>query len=211
MATTPDAAAIRLRDALRRHRGDTQAYRRLGEQLAARRLLLARRYGNRALFVRERGEPLGLNAKYIFDLESAGGWGRKGFSAGKMLAVAEAYNISADDISAVLDGGELEAANVSPLQRPRPSADEPPWLPPLSPDRLDEATPYADQIYATLLDLAAQGITSPTGGQVFPSAPEDAATWDVRADLMTAAERVWLIAALRLRQASGRARDTSAG
>jgi hypothetical protein len=71
--TTDADAYQRLTRALDAHRGDAEAYRRLGAQMTARRHLLGSRYGNRRQFVRERLLPLGLreNAAYklVYDLD----------------------------------------------------------------------------------------------------------------------------------------------
>src|SRR5580658_5121566 len=78
------------------------------------------------------------------------------------------------------------------------------WLPPLEPDRLADARPYADAIYADLrrwtaeyarehLDVSPEDIPEPVGADLFGEDTPDARTWDVRADLMSARERVWLI------------------
>jgi len=71
--TTDADAYQRMAGALDAHRGDAEAYRRLGAQMTARRHLLGLRYGNRRLFVRERLLPLGLKEtaayKLVYDLE----------------------------------------------------------------------------------------------------------------------------------------------
>lgn len=115
---TADADAYqRLTRALDAHRGDAEAYRRLGAQMTTRRHLLGPRYGNRKLFVRELLLPLGLKEtaayKLVYDLERGELQGRAGFSAGNMLALAQAYRTTPDEVIAVLDGGELNAPPVT--------------------------------------------------------------------------------------------------
>ena len=215
-----DAEAYRrLDDALRRHRGDAGAYQRLGRQLAARRIALSRRYSNRSLFVRERGIPLGLNAKYVYDLESAGGWGRQGFSAGKMVAVADAYGVTPESVADVLGGGDLKPAPAAPSGAEPAPPDGGGWLPPLGADAIARARPYADQVFMARSDwraayaaahpgIAVSDIPEPPGAELFPDSDEDARTWDGRAGVLSVQERVWLIAALRAREA---ARERQAG
>lgn len=228
--TTPDAEVQRrLNQALRDHHGDVEAWTRLGDLLRARRQVLDPRYGNRRLFVRERGEPDDIsenktvNEKLVYDIEGGPRWGRKGFTAAKLAAVARAYDVTLDSVAAALDGGELEPA---PARAPRQVRPAPPggdgWLPPLDEGRLAGARPYADEIYRDLISWTAryvaarpgtdpQAVPDPPGAELFPDSREDAATWDLRADLMTVEERVWLIAALRSRQAAARSRGSGTG
>ena len=107
----------RVTEALKAHQGDLAAYRHLGGELKARRHLIDPRYGNRRLFVAERCKPLGLNYKYVYDVEQAGGWGREGLSAGKILALADAYAVMPESVADALDGGDLVPADGAPLPR----------------------------------------------------------------------------------------------
>jgi hypothetical protein len=222
--TTTDADAYRrLDEGLKAHRGDAEAYRRLGGQLEARRHLLDPRYGNRRLFVRERLVPRGLKEsaayKLVYDAEQGKLQGRGGFSAGKMLTLAEAYGTTPDSVVAVLEGGDLEPLPGTPAQAPlargRHRTPEPPvtgqWLPPLPAETIERSRPYADAIWQRLRELALQGIAEPSGRQLFPDAAADAATWDLRADLLSVPERVWLLAALRAREAAAQERESGTG
>ena len=186
MPTDADAYQ-RLARALDAHRGDADAYRRLGAQMTARRHALDPRYGNRRLFVRERLVPAGLkeNAAYklVYDLERGELQGRAGYSAGNILAVADAYGTTPDEIIAVLDGGDL--GTVAPAHsetetRRGVSVDlergEGDVFPDLSPeDRalVDARAPaIADLVYKAALDGPL------TGDRIFPASPVEAQRWD---------------------------------
>ena len=152
--TTDADAYQRLARALDAHRGDADAYRHLGEQLTARRHLSGLRYGNRKLFVRERLLPLGFKEgaayKLVYDLESGKLQGRDGFSAGNMLALADAYGITPDELISVLDGGELGAPDPEPAPEQQPvSRSELDWA------RADpEAVrPYQQRLWRELYEL----------------------------------------------------------
>ena len=205
--TTADADTYRrLDESLKTHRGDEKAYARLGAQMRARRHLLDPRFGNRHLFVRERLIPLGLKEtaarKLVYDLESGKLQGRGGFSAGNMLALAQAYGTTADEVIAVLGGDELGPLPESGrhARQRTPEAPGGQWLPPLGADTIEQARPHADQIWQRLRELALQGIASPSGGEVFPEDDADAADWDRRTGMFSLEERVWLIAAIRARE-----------
>jgi hypothetical protein len=200
VTTPPDLPAIRrLTEALEAHRGDAAAYRRLAGQLRARRIALDPRYGNRALFVRERGEPVGLNAKYAFDLESDKGstYGREGFKPGKMLAAAQAYAVTPASVAAVLDGtGDLAALAGAAPAAPGPQL-------PVAPHLEAPAREHLREIAGRLEVLRAAGITGPSGRQVFPAGGPDAADWDTfTAEGFTPAEAAAMIAAVRVRAAA---------
>ena len=62
-----------------------------------------------------------------------------------------------------------------------------------------QARPYADDIYARLLDLAAEGKRNPRGPEIFDSW-KDAESWDKQTNLPMR-ERVWLIAMASVRLA----------
>lgn len=66
---------------------------------------------------------------------------------------------------------------------------------------VSRARPYANEIFLRLRDLAAEGITEPDGRQMFGGDSRDARSWDLHAEEMPVAELVWLIAALRARDA----------
>jgi len=121
-------------------------------------------------------------------------------------------------VAAILDGGEptpVPAGSITlDTARPGRSAASPPdgqWVPPVSSQALADARPYADEIYRRLLELARQGVQRPTGEQLFPGNEDDAATWDLRADLFGEDERVWLIAEAHRREAAAYDRREGTG
>lgn len=187
--TTPDAEAQRrLNQVLRKHRGDSEAWARLGEMLTARRQLLG--YDNRRQFIRERGEVRGLNEKFIYDLEGGPRWGRQGFGAGKMLAVAEAYAVTVGSVADALDGGELVPAPAGePAPQPAVAAaiprSENDTLRPLmeNPRILEEVGPYYDAITARVVPAVMRmpAGTVPPGALVFDQPGEEwlAHAWDL--------------------------------
>jgi hypothetical protein len=196
--TTDADAYQRLTRALDAHRGDAEAYRRLGAQMTARRHLLGPRYGNRRQFVRERLLPLGLKEtaayKLVYDLERGELQGRAGFSAGNMLALADAYGTTPDEVITVLDGGDLEP--------PQPPVSADALLEALSDDSLLKLGPVmAEKIGKLLPDLAGRavsapvanpGIDVPTGAQMFgPGA--HAEMWD---DVLALGKRLGLLGLL---------------
>jgi hypothetical protein len=102
--------------------------------------------------------------------------------------------------------------HASPESRaPEPAGADEQWQPPLSPGGLAATRPFADAIYAQLLDLAARGITNPAGNQVFPDSPTDASDWDNRAAVFSVQERVWMIAEAQRRQHAADERQAGAG
>lgn len=222
--TIPDAEAQRrLNQALRDNLGSTDgpaAWVRLGELLLARRQVLG--YDNRRQFVRERGEPLGVNEKLVYDLEGGPRWGRKGFSAGKLRAVAEAYAVTLDSIADALGGGDLVPEAGAPLPAALPPAPPDSAVTAFGADAIARAQPYANEItrrwrewtaeYAAANpDIAPRDIPLPLGDDLFPDSPHDAHSWDHHAADLDPDELVWLIARLQARQAAVRERESGAG
>jgi transcriptional regulator with XRE-family HTH domain len=62
--------------------------------------------------------------------------------------------------------------------------------------------PYFDEINERRVALAARGITSPSGAQMFPDSPDDAKAWDGIGGRLDIGDRVWFIADLRRRAAA---------
>jgi hypothetical protein len=108
------------------------------------------------------------------------------------------------EVEAADAAGASEALNVASSQSP-PMTDA---------ARIAAARPYADEIWQRLHTLAAQGITNPTGEQVFPGKHEyaDARTWDdpnLRRTL-SMSQMVWLLAEIRRPEAEhSRRADTA--
>lgn len=220
--TTGDAETIRkLRQIIGAHSGDFPAWNRLGELLAARRQVLSERYAkSRELFARERGEPHGLTGKFLYELEHGPRWGRKGYPAGRMPAVAAAYGVTLESIGAALDGGQLEPApsapRLAPVHAPAdPAAADPPpavlGSGVLSPQAIAAAAPHATEILIRLRDLAVAGIMRPSGRQLFPDSDYEARLWDLNADELPDEDAAWLVAGLRVRAEPGMARTVLSG
>jgi hypothetical protein len=224
LSTTPGDAETyeRLNEVLARHHGDTAAWERLGQLLKARRQSLDPRYGNRRAFAEERLVPLGQTStggyKLAYDIEGGPRWGRRGFTLEVLPVIAAAYGVTIESIAAALDGGRLEPLHPPAPAQPAPGADSG-WLPPLGADAIARARPYADQVFMARSDwraayaaahpgIAVSDIPEPPGAELFPDSDEDARTWDGRAGVLSVQERVWLIAALRAREA---ARERQAG
>lgn len=116
--TTPDDAVHRLRQAIRDHHTDHEAWTRVGEQFRDQRARLSPRYAdNRRLFIRERGLPRKINEKFAYDLEGGPRWGRQGFGAEKMLAAAAAYSVDVASVADALVGGHLRHVEPEPADR----------------------------------------------------------------------------------------------
>jgi transcriptional regulator with XRE-family HTH domain len=104
---------------------------------------------------------------------------------------------------------EVEAAEAAaPAALPVPG--EPPGWMASEEARTAANRPYADQIRGRLNLLRGQGITSPSGDQLFPDSPADARLWDKYADDWEDRDVVWFIADLQ-RRADGRNRPVNTG
>jgi transcriptional regulator with XRE-family HTH domain len=116
-----------------------------------------------------------------------------------------------------------EAAGARRARHRAPGPDGDDWLPPISAERREQAQPVREEIllrrgrWREQYALAHPGISvddipEPPGAELFPDSDEDARTWDGRAGVLSVQERVWLIAALRAREAArGRTADTGLG
>ena len=144
-------------------RAPEDAWRRLGELLQLRRADLG--YKRRPAFTKDRG----INIRLVTDIENA--YRPNTFLTPTLREIARAYAVTYDSLIAVLSGRD---ARLTP--------EDPPVPPGELPDGVEARTPaaqdYADQIWGRLLDLAARGITAPSGAQLFPDSPADARTWD---------------------------------
>lgn len=224
---TGDASTIRqLAQAVRDHKGDFKAWARAGQQLAVQRTMLSPLYDNRTLFAYERVLPAGkpirgpgftkeAAAKLAYDLERGidGPDGpRRGFSVNSLRIAAEAYGVALVSFAAALDGGELIPVAAPALILAAAPDPEPAGAPPpavlmsgvLSPAAIAAAAPYATEILVRLRDLAVAGIMRPSGPQLFPDTPEEAAIWDRNANDMPDDELAWLIAGRRALETSAR-------
>lgn len=234
--TTGDLATIsELEQAVKRHRGDTEAWKYLGGQLVARRTQLGYASGRRQRFVNERCRPAdvdGLSYKFLYELEQGRAGqgsrsGRAGFPTGRLITVAEAYAVTLDSIGATLDGGSLTAVQAGLVAVPAGPDHQhsQPAGPPasvlmssvyrsglLTDAALAAAAPYATEILMRLRDLAVGGIVRPSGRQLFPDDDQQAAMWDRHADDMPDDDLAWLVAGQRVLEDSVRQQpDISAG
>lgn len=215
--TTDADAYQRLTRALDVHRGDAEAYRRLGEQMIARRHFLGAGYGNRKLFVRERLVPLGLQEaagyKLVYDMENGKLQGRGGFSAGNMLVLAQAYDITPDDEIAVLDGGELNMTQpvpAPPAAIPEPGATRSESMIGMIADAADEKAlePFLQAVRAELAEATRKHGPQHTGAQAF-AMEHEIGLWD--SPRLTLEEKERAIAALRLFAHEGAAESDRTG
>ena len=76
--------------------------------------------------------------------------------------------------------------------------------------RIASGRPYADRIWDRLRRLAADGITDPSGGQLFRPGSPDAQAWDGTGARLDLPDRVWLIADMQRRD-DGRGPGAPAG
>lgn len=178
----------------------------LGELLQARRQELGFRF--RPAFARDR-LPLtpdgNLNVRLAADIENNYRGGS--YPPGTLRLLAQAYEVTYESVQAVLSGA---AGSVAPAPAAAP-AEPPGWTPPVDDaTRIASDRPYADRIWERLRQLAARGITAPSGSQVFPPGSADARDWDGAGSRLDLADRVWFIAGLQRRDA-GRAGSSGAG
>jgi hypothetical protein len=177
-------------------RGPDAAWQRLGGLLQLRRAELG--YRRRPGFTRDRD----INIRLVTDIENA--YRPNTFLTATLREVAQAYAVTYESLTAVLAGTAdalTPAAPAAPVTRLPPMTDA---------ARTASARPYADVINRRLRELAAKGFTDPSGGQVFPSSPADARTWDGIGARLDIDDRVWFIADLQ-RRGDGREPGTRPG
>jgi lysophospholipase L1-like esterase len=164
-------------------RAPEQAWQRLGELLQLRRADLG--YRRRPAFTRDRG----INIRLVTDIENA--YRPNTFLTPTLRDIAQAYQVTYDSLIAVLAGKEDELSAAAPA----PAGG---WVPPVTdPDSEAAIRPYFDPVNEHRIALAARGITSPSGAQMFGEGAEDAMTWDGVGARLEIRDRVWLIAELR--------------
>lgn len=118
---------------------------RLGELLTRRRVELDPRYQNRTLFCEERD----VDYRLAYDIEEAR---RSNFRPATLLAVAAAYAVTPESVTAALQGGSLEPlpdrdrrlrpVTPAPSRSPSPV---PAWSPPRPPPPFPPPPPGADR------------------------------------------------------------------
>jgi len=176
-------------------RADAGAWRRLGELLQRRRAELGYRY--RPAFTAERD----INIRLVTDIENA--HRPNTFSIGALQHIARAYAVTYESVTAVLHGGADGLDPAAAASPPAPLAPGPPGLPPSMADaaRVAAARPWSDRIQERLRDLAARGVTSPSGADVFPGRPDDARAWDALSGRWPLNDVIWMTADLLARDA----------
>jgi hypothetical protein len=149
-------------------RAPDDAWKRLGELLQLRRAELG--YRRRPAFTREHG----INIRLVTDIENA--YRPNTFLTPTLREIAQAYQVTYESLVAVLGkkADELTPAVPSVL----PVSGEPPgWM---ASDEARSAAdrPYVDEITGRLKLLRGQGVTDPSGAQIFPDSPANARDWD---------------------------------
>lgn len=165
-------------------------------------------YKTRAAFVRDRG----INLRLAQELENSPP-GRAGtYTKWALEDAGKAYQVTRESMLAVLHGeaDALARAGDAPVRQPAAAGVRGlPPLPVIDPARLAADQPYMDRIQARLDLLRAQGNAAPSGAQLFPDSPADAADWDKYAD-WDLPLRTLFVADLQ-RRADGRGPGSAAG
>jgi hypothetical protein len=193
--------------------GATDARRRLlGSLLRLRRAALG--YRHVPAFVRDRD----INTRMVGDIEHGR---RDTYTFPTLEDVAAAYEVTYVSMMAVVwsDAGELVPAApdapAAPAALPVPG--EPPgWMAGTmtvtGEDRTAANRPYADRIRGRLDLLRLQGITSPSGAQLFGEGTADARDWDkYAADGWEIPDLMWLIGDMQRRAAGRTSPDSGTG
>jgi hypothetical protein len=172
-------------------RAPEEAWQRLGVLLQLRRGELG--YRRRPAFTRDRG----INIRLVTDIENA--YRPNTFLTPTLRDIAQAYQVTYDSLAAVLAGKEDELSPAPPAA-PAAVAEGDGWLPPFTdPARIAADLPYFDEINERRIELAGQGVSDPSGAQMFGAGTEDAQAWDGIGARMNLRQRVWLIADLQRR------------
>jgi hypothetical protein len=143
-----------------------------------------------------------INLRLVQDLEKNYRPGT--FTKWALQDAAQAYKVTYESVLAFLHGEADALARARVDAGKQLAAIDPLSLPPApfgDPDREAADRPWALAIWESFLDTP-RGVADPSGGQMFPSDPDDARDWDKYAD-WEIGDRVWFIADLR-RRADGR-------
>jgi hypothetical protein len=175
-------------------RAPEAAWRRLGELLQLRRAELG--YRRRPAFTREHG----INIRLVTDIENA--YRPNTFLTPTLREIAQAYQVTYESLIAVLGKKADELIPAAPAALPVPG--EPPGWMASDEARTAANRPYADRIRGRLDLLRLQGITHPSGAQLFGEGTADARDWDkYAADGWEIPDLMWLIGDMQ-RRAAGR-------
>jgi hypothetical protein len=181
-------------------RAPEAAWKRLGELLQLRRAELG--YKRRPAFTREHG----INIRLVTDIENA--YRPNTFLTPTLREIAGAYEVTYDSVIAVLLGHDDELIPAAPPAPPVPGG-PPGWM---ASDKKRTAAnrPYADRIRGRLDLLRLQGVTDPSGAQLFGEGTADAADWD-KYDDWEPRDRVWFLADLQRLARGGRVPNSGTG
>jgi hypothetical protein len=170
--------------------GPDDAWKRLGELLQLRRAELG--YKRRPAFTRERG----INIRLVTDIENA--YRPNTFLTPTLREIAQAYQVTYDSIVAIVLGHDDELIPAAPTALPVPGG-PPGWLA-SEEGRVEADRPYVDRIRGRLDVLRLQGVTAPTGAQLFGEGTPDAADWNrYAADGWTIQDLAWFIGDMQRR------------
>jgi hypothetical protein len=159
-------------------------WRRLGKLLEDRRKELGYTYRYRSSgpsFERDSN----VNRRMLADFEKAAKDRINRFMPGSLHIIARGYRVTEESVRAVLRG---EADELVPTPASPPFDD---------PVREAADRPFFDEINERRVKLALEGISSPTGAQMFGESTDDAQAWDGIGTRLDAGARMWFIADLR--------------
>lgn len=176
----------------------------LGQLLETRRRVLGHTW--RTTFERDSG----VNKRLSADIEKAPRDRVDKFMPGTLQLIAHGYAVTYESVLALLRGEADDLVPAPPAPAALPVPGEPPAWMAAEPDRTGANHPYADRIRGRLDMLAAQGVTAPSGAQLFPDSPADARDWDKYGE-WEARDRVWFIADLQRRDHDRRAPGSGTG
>jgi hypothetical protein len=186
----------------RRRSAATAPYDRwelLGRLLETRRRVLGHTW--RTTFERDRG----VNTRLAAEIEKAAKDRVNHFMPGTLQLVAEGYQVTYESVLALLRGERDDLVPAAPAA-PAPVVplfpDEPPgWLAD-EPGRSAANRPYMERIRGRLDVLRLQGVTAPSGAQLFGEGTPDAREWDKYSADWETRDVVWFVADLQRRAAA---------
>jgi hypothetical protein len=167
----------------------------LGKLLDGRRQVLGYTY-RAPEFERERR----INRRLAADLERAAKKRVNHFTEGSLRLAAWGYQVTYASVLAVLAG---EADTLAPARPDAPAvlpiSGEPPGWMAADGERSAANRPYVDRILGRLDLLRLQGVTAPSGAQLFGEGTEDARIWDKYAEDWEPRDVMWFVADMQRR------------